>query len=185
MSARVPCLVALLVGVALAAVPVKADACSCVGPNPVCSAFWQTDAVFVGEVVSIGEQPRSVEVVGGRSIPTRVRMVRLRVAEVFSGVTSKEVDVETGMGGGDCGYPFEIGASYIVFGHRSAKGLSTGIRSPTRPLDAGDPDLAYLRSVRGPSPGKGRIYGTIKEWDDDESDTSGVPATRRPYSAQR
>ena len=128
MNGRVPCLVALLVGVALAAVPVKASACSCVGPNPVYSAFWQTDAVLVGEVVWIGERPRSMEVIGGESIPTRVRIVRLRVAEVFSGVTSKEVDVETGMGGGDSGYP-----SKSV---RPTSSLDTAVRTGSRPASA-------------------------------------------------
>ena len=185
MRTRIQCLVALLgAGVVLAAVPVKAHACSCVGPNPACSAFWQTEAVFVGEVVSIGEQPKLVDV-GSGSIRTRVRMVRLRVTEAFSGVTSKEVDIETGMGGGDCGYAFEIGAAYIVFGHRSASGLSTGICSPTRRLDTGDPDLAYLRSLRGPSPEKGRIYGTSRNGMTTRATPAACPRHAGPTAAHR
>jgi hypothetical protein len=85
--------------------PRNASACSCLGPNPACRAFWTSSAVFVGDAVSIEDLPTT-------SPPEpflSTRRVHLRVRESFSGRPPSEVDVLTGRGGGDCGYPFVVG----------------------------------------------------------------------------
>jgi hypothetical protein len=110
-----------------------AFACSCMAPNPVCHSFWNTGAVFVGEVESITDLPMV------RTSPPAFflnsRRVHLRVREQFSGAHTEEVDVFTGLGGGDCGYAFAVGTSYLVFANaRSDKNLATGICDRTKPL---------------------------------------------------
>ena len=49
--------------------------------------------------------------------PSHNRVVRIQIAEVLTGVDpgQKEIEILTGMGGGDCGYAFQSGMDYIVY----------------------------------------------------------------------
>ena len=67
------------------AAPRGAEACSCIGPQPACSAFWDDGAVFAGRVLGIDRTTT-----GDR--PVRVRFA---VLEAFKGVTTAEVEVVT------------------------------------------------------------------------------------------
>jgi hypothetical protein len=158
-----------------------AESCSCIGPNPACAAVFHTDAVFTGQVMAIADPQ------GARPGTFPTRRVHLRVTEAFKGVTAQEVDVDTGLGGGDCGYPFIVGVSYVVFASQRQAGapLATGICSPTRLVAGADADLAFLRSLAAPPPSRGRIYGAVTAWDDDPNDRRGVPAPRQPFSGAR
>jgi Carboxypeptidase regulatory-like domain len=129
--------------------PDSANACSCAGPGAPCAEAWRADAVFVGNVVSISS--------------TAGRRVELAVIEPFRGFQLSQVIVETGAGGGDCGYPFEIGQSYLVYAHRTPEGhLTTSICSRTRPARAATEDLAYLRSLADIVPGaQARLTGRV------------------------
>lgn len=54
--------------------------------------------------------------------------------------------VQTGFGGGDCGYHFKSGSRYLVYAWVDNSGnLSTGICSGTRPLDSAGTALKVLR----------------------------------------
>jgi hypothetical protein len=130
-----------------------AAACSCIGTRPACQAFWDPGAVFVGRVLSIEPSASS----GGPSPETR--RVRFEIAEPFHGVSEPAVDVFTGSGGGDCGYAFTVGESYLVYAYQSERSprLSTGICSRTRPLSGAAEDLAYLRTL----PQNGALGATI------------------------
>ena len=80
----------------------------------------------------------------------RKRIVRMQITEVLTGVDSgqQEIEIVTGMGGGDCGYSFKTGVDYIVYAYKNSEGrLETGICSRTRPLTQAAEDLAYLRAV--------------------------------------
>jgi hypothetical protein len=74
----------------------------------------------------------------------------MRIGEVLSGVESgqQEIEILTGFGGGDCGFPFQTGSEYVVYAYKNSDGrLETGICSRTRPLaEAGD-DVAYFHSM--------------------------------------
>jgi hypothetical protein len=51
------------------------------------------------------------------------------VAEEYIGMQGrgKEVEIRTGMGGGDCGFSFERGQSYVVYANENKDGwLTTG-----------------------------------------------------------
>jgi len=74
----------------------------------------------------------------------------MRVGEVLSGVPpgQTEVEIVTGLGGGDCGYAFQSGVDYFVYARKDGRGrLTTNICSRTRPLDQAEEDLAYFRKI--------------------------------------
>jgi hypothetical protein len=146
------CLVTLL------GMPAASEACSCIIPGPSCEETWQVDAVFVAQVLDIRAMPPG----NPQSAPwlDMRRRVRLLVVEVFRGGVSKEIDVYTGEGGGDCGYEFRSGETYLVYGRRAANGpLTTNICSRTRPIDEAGDDLAYLRSALLRRDGLSTIFG--------------------------
>jgi hypothetical protein len=85
----------------------------------------------------------------------------MQVSEVLSGIAAgqKEIEIVTGLGGGDCGYPFQAGSDYFVYAYKNAEGqLETGICSRTRPLAEAAEDLQYLQAMAGaPSTGEMRV----------------------------
>lgn len=99
---------------ALALLPLfarEASACSCMAQAAPCQAYWDSDAVFVGTVSGF----ESLNLPDGDFAIGR-RLVRFAVSETLRGERSPEAEVVTGMGGGDCGYPFRKGATYVVYG---------------------------------------------------------------------
>jgi len=152
---------AVLFGLAVVAVvPAEAHACTCSGsPNPPCQAAWQADAVFAGRVAEIGHPEPSAFMPQG----FRMRRIHFAVTESFLGDVASEQTVFTGLGGGDCGYQFAAGASYVVYAHRAEDGsLTTGICSRTRSTSGAGEDLAYLRSLATtPQPVAGMIRGEV------------------------
>lgn len=134
-------LVALL-GSLWMAPPCEAGFCSCVGPQDVAAAVQSADAVFTGSVVSVRDT-----VVGGGSAhgPWSMRRVTLRVKRAWKGAETRDVIVLTGMGGGDCGFPFQRGKTYLVYAHRSdSGGLGAGICGRTASLRNAAADLREL-----------------------------------------
>jgi hypothetical protein len=110
----------------------EARACTCELPfgnltlkQQVKKAKKQSQAVFVGEVIQIIQKPESYGV-----------SVKFRVGNVWKGKLSKEVTIFTGLGGGDCGYRFEVGESYLVYASGSNEHLSTNICQRTAPRSA-------------------------------------------------
>jgi hypothetical protein len=150
--------------VAFAAVlfaPVRAWACSCIEEGPACQAFFRTHAVFVGRVLGVTDFTAATDI-SGRTFTFARRHVRLTVSESFSGVQSNEVTVDTGAGGGDCGYPFVVGESYLVYAYAASDGtLGAGICSRTRPVHDASTDLVYLRGLKDIAPALGQISGHV------------------------
>ena len=89
------------------------------------------------------------------------RIVRLHVGEVLTGIepAPEEIEIVTGLGGGDCDYGFQRGESYVVYAYKNSEGqFETGICSRTRPLKEAPEDLAYMHAVAtAPSTGDIRI----------------------------
>jgi hypothetical protein len=119
---------------------------------------------------------RSIESIDHAELggPYQSRRVRFDVERGLRGIAPGQSDVVTGMGGGDCGYKFEVGKRYVVYAWRSPEGrLSTGICSRTRPIEAADEDLKYLSSI--PPAGSGaRIYGRITQLERDPGEDNYV-----------
>lgn len=128
-----------------------------------CGAFQIQDTLFVGKVLSL----RVVERNEG-SFHLRRRIFRFEVSEplVRSPRASEVVEIETGMGGGDCGYGFRIGESYLVDANHDGQDglLSTDICNATRPEATAHNMLREIRAIlaheRLPD-----LSGTVVRWD--------------------
>jgi hypothetical protein len=79
--------------------------------------------------------------------------VKLRVERSWKGPSCTELKVETGRGDGDCGYPFEVGKSYLVYAHKDGEVLRTNICTRTRPMDIAEEDLTALGAASQSCPG--------------------------------
>lgn len=116
-------------------------ACSCELPEAgkstqqqVSKAKNDSKAVFSATVRAITKEPQNYFV-----------NVTLIVEDVWKGELAKEVTLTTGSGGGDCGYPFEVGANYLIYAYSSqGEYLSTNICQRTNRLSAAAEDLKVL-----------------------------------------
>lgn len=90
------------------------------------------------------------------------RLVRLQVDEALQNVTGSQLEVSTGFGGGDCGFPFEFGEQYLVHAWTDSDTgrLSTGICMGTGLAEGAEETLAYLRALPN-APESGRIFGDV------------------------
>ena len=116
-----------------------AIACSCLQPPPPVTAASESDAVFVGTVLSVTSTNPSERFASLK--------IDLEVSEVFKGLQGDGilVSVFTGSDGALCGYSFEEGVSYLVYAHRNDGQLWTGICDRTRTRGNADEDLQALR----------------------------------------
>lgn len=134
----------------------RAEACSCAGPGSPCQAYGGASAVFVGMVTDIRDGTREPKA-RGEEIDWAPRTVTFSVSEAFGGVEGAQVQVSTGMGGGDCGYNFVKGATYLVYAHSAGSGerrrLGTGVCTRTQLAFDAREDLEYLRGLAGSPPG--------------------------------
>src|SRR6266404_1697697 len=79
----------------------KIFACTCAGWPLPCEDYWRVSAVFVGTVSSITTAPYKIN-----EREFEGRLVHFAVDRAFRDVEGAEVEVTTGLGGGDCGYDF-------------------------------------------------------------------------------
>jgi len=121
--------------------------CSCAGPVPQREAFERADAVFRGVVLSVSvRRERS-----GTQWP-RPRRVVVRVTERWKGAETGRVVVRTGMGGGDCGYPFRRGREYLIYAHAASDSvLVAGLCGRTSEVEHAEEDLRELRALAPPA----------------------------------
>jgi hypothetical protein len=127
-------------------VPQLVHACSCLMLTSPCDQGWKTGGtIFLGRVVAM-------EKVGEPSVSLSSHAAHFIVEESFRGAdaTGKEIVIYTGGGGGDCGYPFVAGTSYLVYasGVASDGGLHTSICSETKPAVRVGGVLPELRAIR-------------------------------------
>ena len=142
--------------------PGTIHACSCGFVSSGCGMALNPDnVVFLGKVISkIGVQDPTT---GGDSMRMGNRYaIHLATTENFQGAgpRGQEVVVYTGQGGGDCGYPFLVGTSYLVYASSYNGRLSTSICSGTNPEVMVGGVLRELRAIRD----SGRVddlFGTI------------------------
>jgi hypothetical protein len=119
-------------------------ACSCDLPIPKLSPKQQinkarknANAVFSGRVLEITKQPQNFYV-----------SVRLLIKDSWKGNSPKEITITTGIGNGDCGYPFEVGESYLIYASGDENRLSTHICQRTKNLSDSAQDLQVLGKVK-------------------------------------
>lgn len=139
-----------------------AQACSCGSRGSACEAAWRVDAVFSGKVTLI------LPAFDGDVL------VRFSVIEAFRGLgpEQKTVWVSTAMSGPACGFNFDLGKQYLVYGWEAKDSFiadfSTSICSRTWRLEHAAEDVAYLRSIPQ-QPDTSRIFGDFKLYTFDEN----------------
>ena len=177
----VPLLAAILM---IMAFDRPADACSCAGPGAACQATWDAAAVFVGQVVEVGQniEAHRAQTTAAPELFFYKRRVRLQVIELFWGPAASTVDVYTGLGGGDCGYDFVAGGTYLIYASESSGRYQTHSCMRTRPLEQATEDLAYLRGFARTPSALGLIDGTAMRWDQDQFSGNMTPL---PYAGAR
>jgi len=162
-----------------------AVACTCLdNPSP-CASFQSTPVVFVGLVKSIQEEKAEINRFGKIESIRTALTAHFVVEEGLKDISSQEVDVVTGGGGGDCGYHFKTGERYLVYAYKTegeALGssisrtvigprnsspqvgvLSTNICSRTQPLNQAQDDLDLIHAAIKGKP-QARIFGTVQEY---------------------
>jgi len=105
-------------------------ACSCIGHRSVKKEIKHSDAVLVGIIISkelvIYRDSNYLKKWSYDTLLLSSPMARVKVAKYellvegfYKGkITNDTVIVYTGIGGGDCGYRFEIGEKYIIYGEK-------------------------------------------------------------------
>ena len=138
-----------------------ANACTCIGVGSACEAYGTAGAVFVGTVVSVREKERAKDIATARAEGDwGSRTYKFSVEQPYLGVAGTEVEVLTGSGGGDCGYPFAIGQRYLVYANRGKTNLITSICTRTKPFIEANEDLAFLGTLSSASAGA-TIFGRV------------------------
>lgn len=130
--------------------PSIVSACSCASSNVPCNQTWKSgEVIFLGTVIA----KSSVQTPARDGVTfesPRQQEVRFSVAENFRGpaISGQEIMVYTGNGGGDCGYPFTVGTSYLVYAFVSKDELNTGICMPTSPAVMAAAVIRQLRTLK-------------------------------------
>ena len=142
----------------LVSLTIDTVACSCRfgGASP-CEEYWRMEVVFIGTVTKIATVPKKE---GAHEYQNR--LVSFAVGERFRGIHAEQAEALTGLGGGDCGYSFRVGETYLVYAYRDKENgqLGTSICTRTRALAQATDDLNYIRNLASAVPG-GVIFGKV------------------------
>jgi len=148
--------------------PSVVRACTCAGGgifnvNRGCDRGWNAGRVtFLGKVtakVDLGTPDDS-----GAPDLSAGYAVHFSVSERFDGGSDLgEIVVYTGSGGGDCGYPFVVGTSYLVYASGREDHLSTSICTRTSPDVLVGGVLQQLRALRDKGHGD-EMFGSVATW---------------------
>jgi hypothetical protein len=139
--------------------PSLVSACTCGGWFGGCNQAWKFgEVIFTGKVTSkiTDSAPATLEDHFLRNA------FQFSVDESFRGsaIAGQEITIYTGMGGGDCGYEFNVGTTYLVYAAVYNGKLITGICTPTN-LAARVPDV--IRQLRALQKGErvADLFGTL------------------------
>lgn len=125
------------------AFPFAAFPCECGSTNSCISLGGANWPLFLGTVVAVADLPE----IGTRELLSS-RSVRFRIDESFRGLPEglREIEVWTGLGGGDCGLRFRAGDRYLIDAFTGKDGIPrVGLCSDTSKLEYARPQLALLR----------------------------------------
>jgi hypothetical protein len=151
----------------------SAIACSC-GNMPTCEAYGSAKAVFTGKVTQGNAAERMSDML---KASTKGLTFKFSVTRAFLGVKKGDLlDIHSGFGFGDCGFPFEKGQEYLVYAFEDDGNLETGICSRTRHISQADEEITALDALSltdGAS-----VSGTLTRYD--QSSLFGEPLTTLP-----
>lgn len=164
--------VTLMAGFILASMSLMvrpARACTC-GSPPVCVAYWEVDAVFIGTAAV-------------KSIGPGAQRAHFVIEQSFRGPTSGALEVISRGIGGSCDFGFTDRARYLVYArHREDGTWNVSLCSRTTTVETSTEDLAFIKSVaKDPSRG-GAVHGVVYT---PEFDSKGRPSDMSPLKDVR
>src|ERR1044072_1446300 len=147
---------------------------SCMNPGTPCESFGKAAAVFVGTVTavrnSVRQQSKDVSELSkledSGEMDSAPMAYKFSIEQAYLGVAGSEVEIFTGSGGGDCGFTFQTGQSYLVYAYRYNDKLSTSICTRTKPFSKATEDIAFLGTLSSAPQGV-TIYGEVSYHPDD------------------
>lgn len=125
-----------------------AFACTCDLPlrnlslkQQVNAALKNSKAVFSGQVLEITANPDNHYLVA-----------KLKVEKSWKSIRTEEVSIVTGRGGGDCGFHFTIGETYLVYAYGTDDNkLGTNICQRTAKITEAAEDIKLLGKGKAPN----------------------------------
>ena len=108
----------------------NAYACKCVIPGPDFEeAYKKADYVFIGQCV----KAEFIKLNGSNPDSSYVVRYTFDIQQAWKGIMKQEIlAVDTGIGFGDCGFQFDLGLSYIIYGYAEDNTIYTNICARTR-----------------------------------------------------
>ena len=137
----------------------RVSACSCSGRS-ICEAFGDSKAVFIGKVIEGNSPERMSDAFGLKT--NEIKFV-FNVQESFLGAEPyKQISVYTGLGFGDCGFPFQSGEIYLVYAYKSEGKLRTSICSGSSHISKVDAEeFKFLEAAAKRKWNGGRVFGNV------------------------
>ena len=137
----------LAAAILIVCAPSLASACTCAFPAGSCNLMWKSgEVIFTGTATSktTNTAPATVD---DSFTPNAFQF---SVSESFRGpaIRGQDITVYTGTGGGDCGYEFKVGTSYLVYASPYNGRLVTGICTPTGPAAQMPAVIRQLRALQ-------------------------------------
>lgn len=134
-----------------------AVACSCATPLSPAKAFGEANEVFEGTVVKIVDNYSLLRKLWDRFGPHSEPDLRdyevdygftyaFEVTRAWRGGAARRIIIVTGRGGGDCGFKFEQGKTYLVYAYCYAGRCGTGICTRTAETSRAMDDYRFLAS---------------------------------------
>jgi len=127
--------------------PSLVNACTCAFTPGTCQQSWKSgEVVFTGKVTGKMTTDKGVDI---EVYYTKYKF-ELLVTEAFRGFAfvGQKIIVYTGAGGGDCGYNFKVGTSYLVYASLNNGKLGTNICTPTSPVSEVPHIVQQLRALQ-------------------------------------
>jgi ankyrin repeat protein len=115
----------VLVSLALG-LPRTLEPCTCLQSDSPQAALEQSQAVFLGVVVSV----RDLDVVKGSPAIPLTQGFRFRLSRAWKGVSTETVEVGTSSMGTACGFDFDVGEEYLVYA--GSGGIASATTSAVR-----------------------------------------------------
>lgn len=110
------------------AAPAAGYACTCAPMPTVQEQYRDAGAVFAGKVINI-------------KTDGKLSTVSFQVTSAWKGVTTNQITIKTPSELTACGYPFQIGKSYLVY---TTANLTSNICMRTNELSKAQEDLSIL-----------------------------------------
>jgi hypothetical protein len=186
----------IVLGVLFGPAVTPAFACSCIHHPEIKTpwelaknSFEQSDVIFVGVPERVELKWKLLEAKNGalvspgfnqlESVDAPRMVVKFRVKEAYKGSFGSTVEVNTGLGGGDCGAQFDSGLEYLVYADQTPAGLGVSSCSPGGWTGV-DSSLTELRYLKKDPPNAGDL-APHPATDGSESDKSEREQSARAY----